>query len=304
MLFDALEQILVDDGPLDALHLMALPPKQLSAVDVSVVPVSGVGAQRYLGHRDISDGPRGVTHDGGVDWYHSGVQLYFRGWGGLAGVGRKVMEAADSARDMLAQFTGAPVVRGGELVHRVEITNPPYWLESDRDVSGIDKPSRGRDTRRGADQRLQGRIVVVLTIEVWHRPDWHDQGGGTVVPEVPLGPTIPVMPITDTLYVAWSDDAVFDETEVLAGDSSMTGTVVIPARVANGYLGVFVPVSEGNPSAITVDGNPSNQRQGFTAEAALTQLDVAGVAHYALVSNALQNAAILGTGARTLTVGS
>ena len=145
-LYAALKVILVAEGPLENLFLYRLPPEQTAAADVAYVPLSGVGAQRYLGSSPVTGGPPGVTHDGGVLWFHVGAQFQVRGES--AGDPVAVMLMADSVRDVLIQFAGASVVKSGEEVVRCDITTAPYYF--------------GQDS--------QERPIAALTVEVWHRP--------------------------------------------------------------------------------------------------------------------------------------
>ena len=48
-LYAALAEILVDEGPLDALYVLRLPAGQVGPVDVAYVPQGGAGSERYLG---------------------------------------------------------------------------------------------------------------------------------------------------------------------------------------------------------------------------------------------------------------
>lgn len=126
----------------------------------------------------------------------------------------------------------------------------------------------------------------------------------TTVSETPIDPSEPVTPTTRVqLYVAWSDDADFSPAEVTAGTLGQSGELVtIPARSANGYIGIFIPVSAGSPDQVHLDGNQHNQRPNYTADGDLTQVTVNGVSHNAFITLAEQNAAILGTGTRTLQI--
>ena len=146
MLYDALREILVTDGPLENLYLNELPDEQTADVDVAAVPLSGIGATRALGSQPVVGGPRGVEHDGGVLWWHTGVQLQARGRD--RNDPRPVAVAADAIRDVLAQFAGEPVEHAGERIVRCEVSVPPAYY--------------GQDERR--------RPIMALTVECWHRP--------------------------------------------------------------------------------------------------------------------------------------
>ena len=149
MLYDAMRRILVDDGPLSSLTLYRLPDEQVGEVDTAFVPLSGIGATRALGSQPVSGGPVGVTHDGGVQWYHTGVQFQCRARD--PDDPRAAVRTADSIRDVLAQYAGEEVVPvvGGDRIVRCEITTAPRFLEQD----------------------IRGRPVSSLTVEVWHRPE-------------------------------------------------------------------------------------------------------------------------------------
>ena len=110
--------------------------------------------------------------------------------------------------------------------------------------------------------------------------------------------------ISHTLYIAWRDDNQFTAVDATGAESDFSdnGVLTIPVRANNGYLAIYAPVSEGFPSSLLLDGNPTNVIGAFTPEATAMQVVVAGSNHYILVSTSAQNAAILGTGSRTYTV--
>ena len=145
MLYEALRQLLVDEGPLANLFALRLPPRQVDAVDTAFVPLAGTGPQRTFGKRAVIGGPTGVTDDGGVAWYHSGVQLQMRARDPDEALA--AYDMANEARDMLAQLT-APTSRDMEEIIRVDITISPRFLSQDE----------------------RGRVVISATYEVWHRP--------------------------------------------------------------------------------------------------------------------------------------
>ena len=145
MLYNALHEILVDGGTLDSLYLFRLPPEQVADVDVAFIPLSGVGATRSYGSAPVT-GKVGVTHDGGVQWYHTGVQIQFRGRDPDTVV--PIMELADCVRDVLVQFAPGVYDYRDETIVRVDVTNSPSFYEQDE-----------RD-----------RLVAGLGLEVWHRP--------------------------------------------------------------------------------------------------------------------------------------
>ena len=145
-LYAAMRVLLVEQGPLENLFLYRLPPEQKEAVDVAYVPLSGVGAQRYLGLTPVMEGHPGVMHDGGVLWYHKGVQFRVRGEDPENP--EPVEEAADSIRDVLVQYAGTSVFRAGEEIVRIDITTAPSYYGQDE----------------------QERVIAALTVEVWHRP--------------------------------------------------------------------------------------------------------------------------------------
>ena len=111
------------------------------------VPRSGTGAERALGSEPVSNGPEGVTHDGGVLWHHTGVQFLVRGKD--PDNPEPAVEAADGIRDVLAQYNGDTVTKAGEDIVRCDISTATNYLEQD-DL---------------------GRVIVSLTIEVFHRPE-------------------------------------------------------------------------------------------------------------------------------------
>ena len=148
-------------GFLDGLYFYRLPAKQCNDVDVAFRPISGIGAQRAFGSREVE----GVTplpgmdeaHDGGVQWYHSGVQFQVRGSspGGGPGDVLDVARTADQIRDMLVQVAGGPLivrwkddVKGEEIV-RCDISTAPRFYRQNR----LEQP------------------IAALQVEVWHRPE-------------------------------------------------------------------------------------------------------------------------------------
>ena len=145
-LYDAMQALLVDKGPLENLYLFRLPPQQTAAVDVAHIPLSGVGAERYLGSAPVANAPDGVLHDGGILWYHTGVQFQVRGQDPEDP--GPVMQVADWIRDVLIQYAGTSVVRGGEEIIRCDITTAPNYYGQDE----------------------QERPIAALTVEVWHKP--------------------------------------------------------------------------------------------------------------------------------------
>ena len=156
-LYYALHRILVTpDGPLPNLFALQLPDETTDPgdVDVAFVPVSGTGPTRQLGSRPVTDapysGPGGIAaHDGGVAWYHDGVQFEVRGWDGADPDSvERAMEVADQIRDTLVQYAGTPVIVEGEEIVRCEITSGPSYI--------------GQDERE--------RNIMLLIVEVWHNP--------------------------------------------------------------------------------------------------------------------------------------
>ena len=145
-LYSAMHAILVDGGPLENLYADRLPAEQTAEVDVAHIPQGGVGAQRYLGSEPVVGGPAGVEHDGGVLWFKTGVQFQVRGQDPEDPV--PVMQVADWIRDVLIQYAGTSVFKGGEEIIRCEITTAPNYYGQDE----------------------QERIVLALGFEVWHKP--------------------------------------------------------------------------------------------------------------------------------------
>ena len=138
-LFAAMKVILVDEGNL---YLYRLPPEQVAAVDLAYVPLSGVGAQRYLGSEPVANG----LHDGGILWYHKGVQFQLRGKDPEDP--EKVEASADRVRDLLIQFAGTSVVKADEEIVKIDLSSGPAYYGQDE----------------------QERPIAALTVEVWHRP--------------------------------------------------------------------------------------------------------------------------------------
>ena len=140
-LYAAMREILVEEGPLENLYADRLPPEQTAAVDVAHIPQGGTSPQRYLGSSPVIGGPLGVEHDGGILWHLTNVQFRAR-----SESAETVMEVADWVRDVLVQYAGTSVVKAGEEIIRCDITTAPHYYGQDE----------------------QERIVLALTVEVWH----------------------------------------------------------------------------------------------------------------------------------------
>ena len=102
----------------------------------------GPPPQRYLGSSPVMNGPVGVETDGGVLWNKSSIEYQCRSVDPLM-----VMEVADWVRDLLVQFSGGSLIRGGEEVIRCDLTASPHYFGQDE----------------------QERIVMALSFEVWHK---------------------------------------------------------------------------------------------------------------------------------------
>ena len=155
MLYQALVSILADHGPLSALYALELPIEQVNddGVDVAFIPISGVGATTALGSTPVANAPfdapgGGAGHDGGVLWWHTGVQFQIRAADGFDGDSRiEAMRIADIIRDTLSQYRGEPAVVDSETIYWAEVTGVPSYLEQDE----------------------LGRDIIALTVEVWHK---------------------------------------------------------------------------------------------------------------------------------------
>ena len=124
-------------------------------------------------------------------------------------------------------------------------------------------------------------------------------GAAAVTPsgsgETIIVPSHPVHPGTHTRYVGWVDDILSDvtEAEILAGVSSMTDVLGIPARATNGYLFFAVPQSVGYPGSLIIGANPTNQLPAFQQQ--VDVIDVNGTNHIVGVNpNLLNPAAVAG----------
>ena len=133
-------------------------------------------------------------------------------------------------------------------------------------------------------------------------------------PEQIAGRTLPDIPqeiIASTIggairhdgpyYCFWSDNGLVEVDEVLAGEKTQSSVLRIPERVANGWLGVAI-IAEGHSYPISgfFNGNTDDiVSGGFTQ---LANLVINGDPFLIGLTNAEQNAAILGTGRRTLTL--
>lgn len=157
-LYDALRTILVGgsnghpSGPLENLYRLRLPEEQTAEVDSAYIPVTGLGPTRVLGSRPIQGvswrGPGNTDpHDGGVAWFHAGVQFQIRAQGNEASEVEAAEVAAAAIRDILSQYAGAPVEIEGERIHRCETNSPGFYEQDER-----------------------GRPIMALTAEIWHKP--------------------------------------------------------------------------------------------------------------------------------------
>ena len=159
MIYDALHALLTGpNGPLDALYLSRLPDRQVATgpdgVDVAVTTTSGLGPRRYLGERPLTgvqafrSPTGGPPTDGGVLWWHVGVEFTLRGSDDAsASAARAVIETGERLRAFLSQFAG-PVDAGGETIQRIEVQDGPHELPG--------------EARR--------RSMALLLAEVWHAP--------------------------------------------------------------------------------------------------------------------------------------
>ena len=152
-LYEAVHDILVTRGPLDAMYLERLPAEQVGDIDVAFVPSSGIGEKRTYGRHEIPGAswraPDGNAHDGGVYWIHTGVDLQLRCRDGAdPAMMKSRIRMGEEVAAVLMQYKGSPVVVQGETIVRCELTASPYFYEQDD----------------------RGRPIGAMTFEVWHRP--------------------------------------------------------------------------------------------------------------------------------------
>ena len=143
MLYEAMRVLLVDEGPLTNLYSSRLPPEQTAAVDVAHIPQGGGSPQRYLGSEPVVGGVTGIVHDGGILWNKTNVQFQARSESPEA-----VMEVADWIRDVLVQYRGTSVFKGGEEIVKCDLTSGPAYFGQDE----------------------QERPIMVVGFEIWHKP--------------------------------------------------------------------------------------------------------------------------------------
>lgn len=143
MLYEAMYELLVTEGPLLNLYADRLPAEQTAEVDVAHIPQGGGSPQRYLGSEPVVGGAPGVEHDGGVLWNKTNVQFQARSESPEA-----VMEVADRVRDVLIQYRGTSVFKAGVEIIRCELTAVPHYYQQDE----------------------QERVIMAVGFEVWHRP--------------------------------------------------------------------------------------------------------------------------------------
>ena len=200
---------------------------------------------------------------------------------------------ANSTMTVLGWFAGSNGADGSAGAAGADGSNGADGAQGQRGPAGTGAGIAVQD-EGGTTETIQTLNVVGAAAEITVAGDVGTltivgTGGGT--------------PVDHTAYINWSDDDVGTEAEALAGNNSTNGVLTIPARSANGWIIMYSPVSEGFPTTIHLDGNPTPVNNGFTQEADAMQIDVSGTAHYVLVSTSEQNAMILGTGSRTYTLG-
>ena len=155
-LYEAMESMVA--GAVPNLYLLRLPdvPTNSPGPDAAYIPIPGTGATRAFGSETLQPAdsvdffsPEGDDpHDGGILWYHSGVQFQIRAAGNSDNQILETVKAADDIRDALAQFAGTPIDLLGERIIRCEIVSSPTFYEQDE----------------------KGRPIMSLTVEVWHKP--------------------------------------------------------------------------------------------------------------------------------------
>ena len=103
-------------------------------------------------------------------------------------------------------------------------------------------------------------------------------------------------------YIGWSVSAAVTAGEIAVADDTAytTDVLTIPRRSNNGYLFFMVPESVGAPNAAYFDGNSHDILGAFDRIAGT--VSVGGTDYIIYVTTVAQNARILGTGTRTLTL--
>ena len=129
MLYEAMYELLVTEGPLLNVYADRLPAEQTAEVDVAHIPQGGGSPQRYLGSEPVVDGrpAAGVEHDGGVLWHVTNVQFQARSESAEA-----VMDVADRIRDVLVQYAGTSVFKGGEEIIATSPRPPTTSVKTNR----------------------------------------------------------------------------------------------------------------------------------------------------------------------------
>ena len=109
---------------------------------------------------------------------------------------------------------------------------------------------------------------------------------------------LPPAPVTQTGYMGWLDATtnVLTAAQILAGTAFSGNEVTVPARTGNGF---FWFARTAYPSMLFFDGPLGSPPPTFSVLTGFTELvdvDVSGTVHNVAITNAEQNAAILGIG--------
>lgn len=102
--------------------------------------------------------------------------------------------------------------------------------------------------------------------------------------------------------IGWSAAPQPTVAEVNAAVVETDDTLAIPSRDSNGYVFFGVPANPGAPNAVYLDGNTHDQLAAYSKRADRTRAGTGAGTYLIWSTTARQNAAILGTGDRTLTL--
>ena len=88
------------------------------------------------------------------------------------------------------------------------------------------------------------------------------------VPETGINPSHPVHPGTHYRYAGWSDNGTIDQAELDAATQFTGDVLTVPNRATSGYFFFGIDETPGYPDSILLDGNPTNQIQAYSEQAA------------------------------------
>ena len=120
------------------------------------------------------------------------------------------------------------------------------------------------------------------------------------IPYVPLVPETPSHATSYVRRVGWSAAPDPTATEWQNSATSSSNVLTIPSATINGYVWFAVPSNRTQPTDVHLDGNQFDQFGAFNRRS--TTYNDGSITWTVYSTKAVQNAAIMGTGMRTLTL--